>query len=60
MNACAVWLADDALIRAGFTIVDRGDCRVVSRDAVTDVLPGVCRCPVEDCPPHREPVGVAA
>jgi hypothetical protein len=61
MNACAVWLADDFLIRDGWTIVDRGDRRTAIRDGRTFVIPGVCRCPAEDCPPHRvEPVGVAA
>jgi hypothetical protein len=61
MNACAVWLADDFLTRDGFTVVDRGDRRTATRDGVTYVLAGVCRCDAADCPPHRvEPVGVAA
>ena len=53
MNVCKVWLADAFLTSRGYRVEPRGDVRLVSGPDGTRVVPGVCRCPVEDCPPHQ-------
>lgn len=57
-TACAEWMADDALVRAGYTItVYAPDRRVAACPGRKDlVLPPACGCGPDDCPPvHRAP-----
>ena len=63
MDACEVWLADNALIAADFTITVRPDGRrTATRGHLTYLLDGVCQHAPEQCPPHRteQRAGVAA
>lgn len=55
MLACATWLADDFLLRRGFTITAPGDgrSRLAQRGDYVSVLEPACTCP--DCPPHDHP-----
>lgn len=53
MLACSTWLADDFLLRQGWTITDPGNgaIRTVERDGRTLSLGPACSC----CPPRTEP-----
>jgi hypothetical protein len=58
VNVCDQWLADDFLVRRGFTIrpAGPGQSRTAIRgDYTTDLAPA-CTCP--DCPPTGDPMDI--